>query len=246
MAAHQSYNWLLVILSYVISVLGSYTALQLAVSIPLAQGRQRTAAVLAAGAAMGVGAIWAMHFIAMLACDMGMPVTYDLARTVLSAVLAFAACSLGLAIAGSGSFNWPKLVGAGVCMGLGVAGMHYLGMKAVLMGAFITYDMNIVALSVLIAIVASIAALWLAFNLRGIAQMIGSAMVMGVAVCGMHYTGMSAVNVDDNGGQLPAGYADGLRGDNLGVSIFAVVLVLLVVVLVMNHLRQRRREAITI
>ncbi len=246
MAAHQSYNWLLVILSYVISVLGSYTALQLAVGIPRAQGRQRTTAVLAAGAAMGVGAIWAMHFIAMLACDMGMPVTYDLARTALSALLAFAACSLGLVIAGSGSFNWPKLIGAGVCMGLGVAGMHYLGMQAVLMGAFITYDMNIVALSVLIAVVASIAALWLAFNLRGVAQMIGSALVMGIAVCGMHYTGMSAVNIDDNGGQLPAGYAGGLRGDNLGVSIFAVVLVLLVVVLVMNHLRQRRREAITI
>lgn len=246
MAAHQSYNWLLVVLSYLISVLGSYTALQLAVGIPLAQGRQRTAAIFAAGAAMGVGAIWAMHFIAMLACDMGMPVTYDLVRTALSAVLAFAACSLGLAIAGSGSFNWSKLVGAGVCMGLGVAGMHYLGMQAVLMGAFITYDMNVVALSVLIAVVASIAALWLAFNLRGMAQMIGSALVMGVAVCGMHYTGMAAVNIDDNGGQLPAGYADGLRGDNLGVSIFAVALVLLVVVLVMNHLRQRRREAITI
>jgi NO-binding membrane sensor protein with MHYT domain len=131
-------------------------------------------------------------------------------------------------------------------MGLGVAGMHYLGMTAVLMGAFITYDMNIVALSVLIAIVASIAALWLAFNLRGMAQMVGSALVMGIAVCGMHYTGMSAVNIDDNGGQLPAGYADGLRGDNLGVSIFAVALVLLVVVLVLNHVRQRRREAITI
>jgi len=247
MAAHQSYSWVLVILSYLISVLGSYTALQLAMGIPAAQNsRQRNAAILAAGAAMGVGAIWAMHFIAMLACDMGMPVTYDLARTALSAVLAFGACSLGLAIAGSGSFSWPKLVAAGVCMGLGVAGMHYLGMTAVLLGAFITYDVSIVALSVAIAIVASIAALWLAFNLRGMAQMVGSALVMGIAVCGMHYTGMAAVNMDDNGGQLPAGYAEGLRGDNLGVSIFAVVLVMLVVVLVLNHMRQRRREAITI
>ena len=246
MAAHQSYNWLLVILSYLISVLGSYTALQLAVGIPMAQGRQRTMAILAAGAAMGVGAIWAMHFIAMLACDMGMPVTYDLARTALSAVLAFAACSAGLAIAGSGAFNWPKLVAAGVCMGLGVAGMHYLGMAAVLMGAFITYDVSIVATSVLIAVVASIVALWLAFNLRGMAQMIGSALLVGGLGCGMHYTGMSAVNLEDNGGQLPAAYASGLRGDNLGIGIFAVALVLLVVVLVLNHMRQRRREAITI
>ncbi|MFC4763424.1 MHYT domain-containing protein [Dyella koreensis] len=247
MPEHQSYNLLLVVLSYVISVLGSFTALQLAVVIPLAQNsRQRTAAVLAAGAAMGVGAIWAMHFIAMLACDMGMPVTYDVTLTALSAVLAFGACSLGLAIASSGTFAWSKLVLAGICMGLGVTGMHYLGMAAVMMGAFISYNMNLVVASLAIAIVASIVALWLAFNLRGPLQMIGSALVMGVAVCGMHYTGMAAVSIDDNGGQLPANYANGMRGDNLGMSIFVVALVLLVVVLVLNHLRQRRRAMISI
>ncbi|WP_266170830.1 MHYT domain-containing protein [Dyella subtropica] len=247
MPAHQSYNLLLVILSYAISVLGSFTALQLAVVIPLAQtSGQRTAAILAAGAAMGVGAIWAMHFIAMLACDMGMPVTYDLSFTALSAVLAFGACSLGLAIASSGTFSWSKLVAAGICMGLGVTGMHYLGMAAVMMGAFISYDMSLVMASMAIAIVASIVALWLAFNLRGPLQMTGSALVMGVAVCGMHYTGMAAVNMDDNGGQLPANYASGLRGDNLGLSIFAVVLVLLAMVLMLNYLRQRRRAMISI
>jgi NO-binding membrane sensor protein with MHYT domain len=247
MLGHQSYNMLLVVLSYVISVLGSFTALQLAVVIPFAKTTsERTASVLAAGAAMGIGAIWAMHFIAMLACNMGMPVSYDPILTALSAIIAFGACSCGLAIASSGAFSWPKLAAAGVCMGLGVTGMHYLGMAAVMMPAFASYDMNLVAASMLIAIVASIVALWLAFNMRGPLQMLGSALVMGVAVCGMHYTGMVALKVDENGGQLPAGFADGLRGENLGMSIFAVVLVLLVAVLFIHHKRQQRRATISI
>lgn len=247
MHAHQNYSVLLVVLSYVIAVLGSFTALQLAVGIPHAQtSRQRWASVLAAGAVMGVGAIWAMHFIAMLACDTGMAVTYDLSRTTISAVIAFAACSLGLAVAGSAIFSWSKLVVAGVCMGLGVAGMHYLGMAAMMMGADISYNVGLVAVSVAIAIVASIAALWLAFNLRGPVQMFGSALVMGVAVCGMHYTGMAAVNFDDNGGRLPENFANGLRGNNLGAGIFVVTLVMLLVVLGVNYMRQQRRAQLSI
>ena len=247
MSAHQHYNLLLVLLSYVISVLGSFTALQLAVLIPLARtSQQRIAAVLAAGAAMGVGAIWAMHFIAMLACDMGMPVSYDPLLTTLSAVIAFAACSLGLFIASSGAFSWAKLAAAGICMGLGVTSMHYLGMAAVIMGAYTSYDMNLVATSMLIAIVASVVALWLAFNLRGPLQMIGSALVMGLAVCGMHYTGMAAFNIDENGGQAPSGVAGGMRGDNLGATIFVVTLVLLIGALIIHYKRQQRRAAISI
>jgi NO-binding membrane sensor protein with MHYT domain len=247
MPAHQHYNMLLVLLSYAVSVLGSFTALQLAVAIPLARtSRQRTAAVLASGAAMGVGAIWAMHFIAMLACDMGMPVSYDAVLTTLSAFIGFGACSLGLFIASSGAFSWAKLAAAGIFMGLGVTGMHYLGMAAVMMAAYTSYDMNLVATSMLIAIVASIVALWLAFNLRGPLQMIGSALVMGLAVCGMHYTGMAAFNIDENGGQLPAGFADGMRGANLGVTIFVVTVVLLVTALIIHYKRQQRRAAISI
>lgn len=245
--SHQNYNLLLVLLSYAISVLGSYTALQLAVAIPQARdARERTAAVLAAGAGMGVGAIWAMHFIAMLSCDMGVPVTYEPVRTVASAVLALGACASGLAIAGAGTFNWLRLTTAGTCMGLGVAGMHYLGMSAILMPAYASYDMGLVAASVVIAVIASIAALWLAFNMRGAWQMVGSALVMGVAVCGMHYTGMAALQVEPNGGELPAGFQDGLRGANLGMGIFGVSLALLIGVLALQHMRQRRRAALSI
>jgi NO-binding membrane sensor protein with MHYT domain len=247
MSMHVHYNGLLVLLSYVVSVLGSFTALQLAVAIPLAvTPRQRMATIAMAGGALGMGGIWAMHFIAMLACDSGMEVRYDPALTTLSALIAFAACAGGLMLVGHGRFGWSRLLAAGTCMGLGVASMHYLGMAAMLMAARIDYDLHEVALSIVIAIVASSVALWLAFNLRGLAQMIGSALVMGVAVCGMHYTGMAAASFEDNGGQLPDGYAEGLRVGNLGLTVFVIVAVLLVIMLVLHYWRYRYRSRISI
>jgi NO-binding membrane sensor protein with MHYT domain len=243
---HQHYNWVLVGLSYAVSVLGSFTALQFALGIPLAQNsRQRWGAILAAGTAMGGGAIWAMHFIAMLACGMETQVTYDVLLTTVSALLAIVACSLGLAIVGSGTFRFMNLLFAGVLMGLGVAGMHYLGMAAMLTSAIVSYDGSIVALSVGIAIVASMAALWLAFNLRGKLQMLGSALVMGVAVCGMHYTGMSAMELTQ-GDTLPAGFAQGMQGEHLGMAIFVVVVIMLALALSLSFVRQQRRAALSI
>lgn len=235
---------LLVVLSYLVSVLGSFTALQLAIAIPSARGAsQRWRAVFAAGAAMGGGAIWAMHFIAMLACKMDIAVTYDLGTTAFSAAVAIASCMAGLAIAGTGVFSWGKLVVAGLFMGLGVTGMHYSGMAAMRMPATISYDMGLVAASAAIAIVASVVALWLAFNLRGRLQMLGSALVMGVAVCGMHYTGMQAASFVPGEHVAAAG---GLSGANLGVGIFVVTTALLVAVLSISMIRQRQRAAVQI
>lgn len=243
---HQHYNGVLVGLSYAVSVLGSFTALQFALGIPLAQNaRQRWGAILAAGTAMGGGAIWAMHFIAMLACNMGTQVTFDIVLTTVSALIAIVACSLGLAIVSGGTFRFINLLFAGVLMGLGVAGMHYLGMAAMLTSALVSYDGGLVALSAGIAIVASMAALWLAFNLRGKLQMLGSALVMGVAVCGMHYTGMAAMELTQ-GDTLPAGFEQGMHGDHLGLVIFVVVVILLALALGLSFVRQQRRATLSI
>lgn len=237
---------LLVILSYVVSVLGSFTALQLAIAIPNATNPgQRWRAVAAAGVAMGGGAIWAMHFIAMLACQMNVEVTYDLPITLGSAVIAVVSCMAGLAIAGTGLFNWGKLIIAGVLMGLGVTGMHYAGMSAMLMPADTVYNSTLVMASAGIAIVASIVALWLAFNLRGWGQMLGSALVMGVAVCGMHYTGMLAASFVPNQARASL-VAGGVSGGYLGVGIFVVTTALLAAVLTISLLRQRQRSMVRI
>jgi NO-binding membrane sensor protein with MHYT domain len=231
-------------LSYLVSVMGSFTALQLAVAIPAARtAASQWGAVTFAGAAMGGGAIWAMHFIAMLACQMDLHVSYDIGLTVLSAVIGIVSCMAGLAIASAGVFGWGKLVIAGLFMGAGVTGMHYTGMAAMLIPAEIHYDQTLVIASLAIAVVASIAALWLAFNMRGKWQMLGSALVMGVAVCGMHYTGMAAATF------MPTETAvvtDGLSGAYLGMSIFGVTTVLLSAVLSISLMRPRQRELVQI
>ena len=235
---------LLMGLSYLVSVLGSFTALQLAIAIPgAATAARRWSAVTFAGAAMGGGAIWAMHFIAMLACQMDLTVSYDIGLTVLSAVIGIVSCMAGLAIASAGVFNWGKLVAAGVFMGIGVTGMHYTGMAAMVMPAEIHYDQALVIASLVIAVVASIAALWLAFNMRGKWQMLGSALVMGVAVCGMHYTGMAAASFMPNDAAVTS---EGLSCAYLGMSIFGVTTVLLSAVLSISLMRQRQRELVQI
>lgn len=235
---------LLMTLSYVVSVLGSFTALQLAIAIPAARSAaQRWSAITWAGAAMGGGAIWAMHFIAMIACQMDLQFSYDLPITAASAVIGIVSCMVGLAVASAGVFRWGKLILAGLFMGLGVTGMHYTGMAAMLMQADIQYNLQLVAASAAIAIVASIVALWLAFNLRGKWQMLGSALVMGVAVCGMHYTGMQAATFVPNDSQIVHA---GLSGANLGMGIFAVTTVLLAVALSTSLIRQRQRELVQI
>lgn len=234
---------LLVILSYVVSVLGSFTALQLVIAIPGSTGAARWRAITAAGIAMGGGAIWAMHFIAMLACRMNVEVTYDLPVTLGSAVIAVVSCMAGLAIAGSGVFNWGKLIVGGVLMGLGVTGMHYAGMAAMVMPADTVYNSSLLVASGAIAVVASIVALWLAFNLRGWGQMLGSALVMGVAVCGMHYTGMLAASFIPDKSAAAAG---GVSGGYLGVGIFVVTTALLAAVLTISLLRQRQRAMVRI
>lgn len=242
-----SYNWELVALSYLVSVLGALTALQLAIGIPLAQTlQQKLGAVLAAALAMGGGAIWSMHFIAMLAYEMPMPVSYDTGLTLLSAIISVLSCAVGLALAGIGTFSAIKVTLAGLFMGLGVAGMHYTGMAAMLMPADISYDRNIVLLSVIIAVIASTAALWLAFHMRGLWQMLGSAVVMGVAVCGMHYTGMVAAQYQPLPIAPPAGTLGTMGGDNLGLAIFLIATALLSAVMMLSYARHQRRQAVNI
>ncbi len=235
---------LLVVLSYAVSVLGAFTALQLAVGIPSARSFVgRWVAILSAGVVMGGGAIWAMHFVAMLACRMDAPVSYDPRIVVASALFAMLACACGLAIASAGRFGWGKLFAAAMFMALGVTGMHYTGMKAMQMPATIHYDLRLVAASGAIAVVASFLALWLAFNLRGRMRMLGSALAMAAAVSGMHYTGMRAASfvLDDSDG-----VADGLNAEHLGAGLLAVTALLLAMVLGISLVRQRRRAAVRI
>jgi len=234
------YDPLLVALSYVISVFGSYTALQLAIAIP--QARTWAAvigSVTGASVALGGGAIWSMHFIGMNAADMGVPVAYDPLLTFVSLILAIVAPAIGLFIVGrsdGGPWNLPL---GGVLTGLGVALMHYTGMAAMIMPAKITYDTTLFAASIVIAVVAATVALWLAFNLRGNLQRFGSAIVMGIAVCGMHYTGMVAVRMEHTKEPVPA-TGISLSPSDMAYSVFAITAVLLVFLLIYGAWKAHR------
>lgn len=230
MIGHTSYDPLLVALSYAISVFGAFTALQLAVAIPTAKGSALWGWVAGAAAAMGGGAIWSMHFIAMLALRMPMRVSYDVGLTLASLVLAMVVTGVGLFLVGRGEMSFLRLLAGGSLTGIGVATMHYTGMAAMQMPARISYSPVLFGLSIVIAIVASMAALWLAFNLRGNLQRFGSAFVMGAAVCGMHYTGMAAARFTPDYQHVPAS-ASGMETGDLALTIFSFTAVLLAVAL---------------
>lgn len=229
-----SYSLSLVALSYAISVFGSFTALQLAIRIPQAKGSELYGWLLGAALALGGGGIWSMHFIAMLAFKTPMEVGYDPVITVASLVLAVVVVAIGFAIVGRGTGTLANLLSAGLVAGLGVCGMHYVGMAAMIMPADISYDTTRFGLSVLIAVVAATVAMWLAFNLRGTFQRFGSAFVMGVAVCGMHYTGMSALIMTPNPDKLTAITSIGVPATTVAISIFGVALILLTMVLLVS------------
>ena len=194
-----TYKLELVILSLAIAVISSYTALDLSRRVLLSSKWRRLLWLLGGSVAMGTG-IWSMHFVAMLAFELPQRVTYDVWITVLSLLCAVLASGIALFLL-SHSISTPIVIGGGICMGVAIAGMHYTGMAAMRLQAKIEYDLILVSLSVVIAIIASFAALWLAFrlqknqDLKGVIwQKVGSAFLMGIAITGMHYTGMWATH----------------------------------------------------
>jgi len=132
-----------------------------------------------------------MHFIAMLAVKFPVAISYNSPQTLLSLCVAIFFTGIGLSIASSRSLGLLRIPAAGVLMGSGIAGMHYLGMNAI-SGCGIGFDLNGVALSIGVAILASAIALWFAFRTRGAFETLAGGLVFGLAISGMHYTGMYA------------------------------------------------------
>ncbi len=161
----SSYNEVLVACSIIIAVLASYTALNMASRVTSASGRPAVLWLIGGSIAMGFG-IWSMHFIGMLAFRLPIELGYDVPLTLLSLVIAIACSAFALYLVCQDTLPWGRLVSGGLLMGLGVASMHYIGMEALLMHPYIFYVPWLVGLSIVIAIVASTAALWLAFRLR--------------------------------------------------------------------------------
>jgi len=193
-----SYNGFLVALSYIVASLASYVALLLGRFI-VDNPNTKEAKFAHWGGAFALGAgIWSMHFIGMLAHKMQMPVQYDPALTIISMLFAIMSSYSVLAMMKRGKISWAQLIASACLLGIGIAGMHYIGMAAIQMGADLYYIPSIFALSILIAVGASGAALWIFFYLgrhKGVVRQslkIGAALIMGMAISGMHYIGMKA------------------------------------------------------
>ncbi|GIF00307.1 MHYT domain-containing protein [Paractinoplanes rishiriensis] len=203
---HFTYGIFNPIAAYLLAFMGSFFGLLCTARARDARNRSRRNRWLGIAAfAIGGGAIWLMHFAAMLGFEVpASPVRFDIALTLASLACAVLAVGLGLLIVGHGRRSVPKVVAAGALTGIGVIGMHYTGMAGMSVAGEMRYDTALVIASGVIAIVAASVAHWFAISVRGWARISGAAAIMAIAVCGMHYTGMAAMSVH----LTPAGLDD--------------------------------------
>jgi NO-binding membrane sensor protein with MHYT domain/nitrogen-specific signal transduction histidine kinase len=207
-----THNYWLVLLSVVVAITASYVALESTARVAtyreppsraVATNRDKAKWYWLTGGALSMGTgIWSMHFIGMLGFHATVPLSYDLWLTVASVVIAIIAAGFALYWVSSGPLGAGRLLLGALLMGAGIAGMHYVGMAALRMEPPIRYEPVLFTLSLLVAFLASLAALWSAFRLRmetffsAFWKKAGSAVVMGTAIYGMHYTGMAAAMFD--------------------------------------------------
>lgn len=226
----NSHDLALVALSYVVSVVGAFVALYVADYIADDNGNIRFGWLALASMVFGGCAIWAMHFTGMQAYRMDFAVSYDVSTTLLSLALPVLLAGIGFLVA----YKWQNSIiawlAAGSVFGLGVAAMHYLGMQALRTEAMMHHDSVLVAVSVGTAVVAATAALHIVVHWRGALRLV-SPLIMGLAVCGMHYTGMAAMEfmpMADGAGQVDyfeGAWSASFMGFAAGLAVFMTLLV---------------------
>jgi two-component system, sensor histidine kinase and response regulator len=243
-----SYNVSLVALSVVIAVAASYAALDLAGRVTAAHGIARRLWLLGGSLAMGTG-IWAMHYIGMLAYSLPVEVRYDWPAVAASLMAAVLASAVALYVVSRPRLAVRGIMFGGLFMGGGIASMHYIGMRAMRMPAICGYSRSLVMLSVLLAVMISMVALWLAFKLRteqgsGGWRKAGSALLMGAAIPIMHYCGMAAVTFVPATVSLDLSHA--LEISSLGIFAIIGVTTIVLGIAIITSIIDRRFSAQTI
>ncbi|MFF5868321.1 putative bifunctional diguanylate cyclase/phosphodiesterase [Pseudomonas sp. NPDC012596] len=236
-----SYSPSLVLISLCVAILASYTALDLTGRIATAKGRAVYLWMGGGALAMGIG-VWSMHFIGMLAFSLPINLGYDIGLTAFSLLIAVLSSGFALWLVSQPSLPGLQLAFGALIMGAGISCMHYTGMAALRMLPGIDYDPTLFGASLAIAVGASAAALWIAFRLRKhtpyVRQIRGlAAVLMGVAIVGMHYTGMAAANFP--AGSFCGALTGGLQGDSLVYLVLITTLAVLAVALLTSVLDAR-------
>lgn len=238
----------LIALSFAFAVIGSFVALSAATRLRNRRGALDWNSVLTIGVALGGVGVWSMHFIGMLALQMDVGSSYSMLETLVSLVAAVLATAGSVAFAARNPDSLARLLVAGFLLGMSVVVMHYLGMFGLKIYGFISWDMALVGASMLIAVVAATAALWLAFNSKTLSRRVGASVVMGIAVCAMHYTGMAAAEFICTTSQRAAipqgsGFISALRLPLLVIATTVMLTVLLSLDQLYQHLRARGMRA---
>jgi NO-binding membrane sensor protein with MHYT domain/nitrogen-specific signal transduction histidine kinase len=237
-----SYNHALVALSVLIAMFASYAALDLAGRVTAAGGWTRAVWLLGGAAAMGTG-IWSMHYIGMLAFILPISVAYHWPTVLLSLFAAILASVVALGVVSRQKMGWFRALAGSVLMGAGIASMHYIGMAAMRLPAISQFNAFLVVLSVLFAVLISLAALWIAFHFRAVKTGIGweklaGSVVMGAAIPVMHYTGMAAASFTASAMPADLSYAVGIS--TLGTAGIATVTFVVLGLAVLTSWADRR------
>lgn len=228
---HGEYNGWVILLSFIIALFVSYSALNLVYKISQSKGKVQLGWMLAGAFVMGSG-VWTMHFIGMMAFHIGIPIAYDVPVTLLSITASIGASYIAFYLTMAKEINRLKLLGGGFVMGAGIVAMHYTGMASMHSPTMsIQYNPIIVILSAAIAVLTSCAALYFFINFRDGSKAVWSkwaaAALMGLAVCGMHYTGMGAASF------WCGEEAVTLLTEDIPINLFLLISVTLVTLLIM-------------
>ncbi|WP_328366658.1 hypothetical protein OG828_36830 [Streptomyces sp. NBC_00457] len=227
-----SYGLVTPLVAYLMACLGGALGLRCTTRSMLVSQSWRPGWLALGSAAIGSG-IWTMHFVAMMGFTVvGAPIRYDMLTTFASLGVAIVMVGIGIFIVGYKGARGTALFTGGTITGLGIASMHYLGMAGMRLNGNLEYNTFTVAASVVIAMVAATAALWAAGQVRGFMWSVGASLVMGLAVSGMHYTGMAALKVHvhtasaPTSGDSPAGILAPLMVGPLAFLLLAGVVVM--------------------
>src|SRR6267154_2631127 len=237
-----AYNYGLVALSVLIAIFSSYAALDLAGRVTAAHGWARALWLLGGAGAMGTG-IWSMHYIGMLAFILPIPVAYHWPTVLLSLFAAILASVIALYVGSRQKMGAFRALAGSVLMGGGIASMHYIGMAAMRLSGVCHFNSFLVVLSVVFAVLISLAALWITFHFRDEKKGIdwgkaAGAVLMGTAIPVMHYTGMAAASFTPSG--MPPDLSHAVSISTLGtIGIAAVTWIVLGLALLTSWLDRR-------